>query len=132
MPRPRLSRPTDAELAILRVLWEHGPSTVRQVHDIIANGRPLAYTTTLKLLQIMLEKKLVTREGQERSHVYAARLGRDEAQRQLVGDLLDRAFGGSAATLVMQALATGRASDQDLKQIRQLLEQYGENRDERD
>ena len=124
MSRSRLSRPTDAELAILRVLWDLGPSTVRQVHDVMADGRPLAYTTTLKLLQIMMEKGLVTRAEQDRTHVYAARLGRDEAQRQLVGDLLDRAFGGSAATLVMQALATGRASDEDVKQIRHLLDQH--------
>ncbi|MGE5816157.1 MAG: BlaI/MecI/CopY family transcriptional regulator [Acidobacteriota bacterium] len=123
MSRTRLSRPTDAELAILRVLWERGPSTVRQVHDVIAAGRPLAYTTTLKLLQIMLEKELVTRGEQDRTHVYAPKLDREAAQRQLVGDLLDRAFGGSAATLVMQALATGRASDEDLRQIRRLLDE---------
>lgn len=127
MSRSRLSRPTDAELAILRVLWDRGPSTVRQVHDVIANGRPLAYTTTLKLLQIMMEKALVTRTAQDRTHVYAARLGRDEAQRLLVGDLLDRAFGGSAATLVMQALATGRASDEDLKEIRRLLDRHDDD-----
>lgn len=124
MSRTRPNRPTDAELAILRVLWDRGPSTVRQVHDVIAGGRPLAYTTTLKLLQIMMDKALVTRVGHDRRHVYAPKLGRDEAQRLLVGDLLDRAFGGSAATLVMQALATGRASDEELQRIRELLEQH--------
>jgi predicted transcriptional regulator len=134
MPRSRLSRPTDAELAILWVLWDRGPSTVRQVHDVIASGRPLAYTTTLKLLQIMLEKGLVARTGEDRTHVYVASLGREEAQRQLVGELLDRAFGGSAAALVMQALATGRASDEDLKAIRRLLDEHeGEDaHDQRD
>jgi predicted transcriptional regulator len=124
MSRSKLPRPTDGELAILRVLWDRGPSTVRQVHEVISNGRPLAYTTTLKLLQIMMEKELVTRAGHDRSHVYEARLRRDEAQRLLVGDLLDRAFGGSASTLVMQALAAHRASDEELKEIRRLLEQH--------
>jgi predicted transcriptional regulator len=138
--RHRLPRPTDTELSILRVLWEHGPSTVRQVHEAMAKDRTVAYTTTLKLLQIMTEKGLVTREipataesaRPERSHVYAARLLQDDAQRLLVGDLMDRAFGGSAATLLMQALATHRASDEELQEIRRLIEEHEEKTHGRD
>jgi BlaI family penicillinase repressor len=124
MSRTRLPRPTDAELAILGVLWDDGPSTVRHVHGVIANGRPLAYTTTLKLLQIMLEKELVTRSDRDRTHLYDAKLDREAAQRQLVGDLMDRAFGGSATSLIMQALAIGRASDEELRRIRRLLDEH--------
>ena len=124
MPMPRLTapRPTDAELAILRVLWERGPSTVRQVHDILATDRPAAYTTALKLLQIMTEKGLVERDERDRTHVYRARLSQETTQRQLVRDLLDRAFGGSSGKLVMQALATRRASAEELKDIRKAID----------
>jgi BlaI family transcriptional regulator, penicillinase repressor len=115
-------RPTDAELAILRVLWDRGPSTVRQVHDVLGRDRPTAYTTALKLLQIMAEKGLVTRDDRERTHVYQARLGEEQTQRQLVRDLLDRAFGGSSSKLVMQALAARRASAEELGEIRRLLD----------
>jgi predicted transcriptional regulator len=119
MPRP--TRPTDAELAILRVLWAEGPCTVRQVHDVLSRDRPLAYTTSLKTLQIMTEKGLVVREDLGRQHVYRARYREQETQRRLVGDLLDRAFGGSLAGLVMQALASKRASAEELQEIRRLL-----------
>jgi predicted transcriptional regulator len=115
-------RPTDAELAILRVLWERGPSTVRQVHEVLSRERPTAYTTALKLLQIMAEKGLVTRDERERTHVYQPRVSEDQTQRQLVRDLLDRAFGGSSSKLVMQALATKRASAEELGEIRRLLD----------
>lgn len=123
MPRS-LPRPTDAELAILRVLWEHGPSTVRQVHETLSNARETGYTTTLKLMQIMADKGLVTRDASARTHVYAARLTRDETQRQLVSDLMDRAFGGSAAALVMQALSAHPASAEELAEIRRLIEMH--------
>jgi len=115
-------RPTDAELAILRVLWMKGASTVRQVHEVVADGRALAYTTTLKLLQIMTEKGLVRRQELGRGHLYQARYGEEETQRRLVGDLLERAFGGSAAKLVMQALAATRATPEERRQIRDILE----------
>jgi BlaI family transcriptional regulator, penicillinase repressor len=115
-------KPTDAELAILRVLWERGASTVRQVHEVVAAGRALAYTTTLKLLQIMTEKGLVRRQELGRGHLYQARYGEEETQRRLVDDLLDRAFGGSAAKLVLQALAATRATPEERRQIRDLLE----------
>jgi predicted transcriptional regulator len=115
-------RPTDAELAILRVLWQRGPSTVRQVHEVLSRERPTAYTTALKLLQIMTEKGLVSRDERERTHVYHPRVSEDQTQRQLVRDLLDRAFGGSSSKLVMQALATRRASAEELSEIRRLLD----------
>jgi predicted transcriptional regulator len=119
-----LPRPTDAELAILRVLWDRGPATVRQVHDALVEARETGYTTTLKLMQIMAEKGLVTRDESSRTHVYTARLARDETQRQLVSDLVDRAFGGSAAALVLQALNAGETSHEELRQIRELIDSY--------
>lgn len=125
-------RPTDAELAILRVLWERGPSTVRQVHEVLARERPTAYTTALKLMQIMTEKGLVRRDETERTHIYHARLTEDQTQRQLVRDLLERAFGGSASKLVMQALAAKRASAEELGEIRKLLDGRPPEREVRD
>jgi BlaI family transcriptional regulator, penicillinase repressor len=125
-------RPTDAELAILRVLWERGPSTVRQVHDVLTRERPTAYTTALKLLQIMTDKGLVRRDETDRTHIYYARLSEEQTQRQLVRDLLDRAFGGSASKLVMQALAARRATPEELVEIRKLIEMRREVHDERD
>lgn len=125
MSRP-LRRPTDAELAILRVLWDRGPSTVRQVYEGLAGSRETGYTTTLKLMQIMAEKGLVTRDERARTHVYAARGSREQTEQQLVSDLLDRAFGGSAAALVQRALSTHRPSDAELREIRTLIERYQE------
>jgi predicted transcriptional regulator len=122
MSRSTLPRPTDGELAILRVLWNRGPSTVRQVHDVLSRDRPTTYTTALKLLQIMTEKGLVTRDESDRTHVYEARLSEEQTQRQLVRDLLDRAFGGSASKLVMQALASRRATAEELAEIRRLID----------
>jgi predicted transcriptional regulator len=123
-----LPRPTDAELAILRVLWERGPSTVRQVHDAMADGRETGYTTSLKLMQIMADKGLVTRDESSRSHVYAARVSRDRTQQQLVSDLIDRAFGGSASALVLQALSSQPTSEKELGDIRRLIDDYRRNR----
>jgi predicted transcriptional regulator len=119
-----LPRPTDAELAILRVLWDRGPSTVRQVHEAQAESRDTGYTTTLKLMQIMAEKRLVTRDESARTHVYAARAPQDETQRQLVSDLMERAFGGSAAALVLQALSAQPASPDELREIQRLIDEY--------
>src|SRR3954467_13718011 len=132
MPKPNLPRPTDGELAILRVLWARGPSTVRQVHDVLSRDRPGAYTTTLKLLQIMTEKGLVRRDDADRSHVFQARMSEAQTQRQLVRDLLDRAFGGSASKLVMQALAARRATQEELGEIRKLIESSRDGREIRD
>ncbi len=121
-------RPTDAELAILQVLWNRGPSTVRQVHDALAAAQNTGYTTTLKLMQIMARKGLVTRDESERTHVYAARLGRSEIQRQLVADLLGRAFGGSATALVMQALRAQPASAEEMAEIQRVIREYRKER----
>ncbi|MEK7684406.1 MAG: BlaI/MecI/CopY family transcriptional regulator [Verrucomicrobiota bacterium] len=121
MPKPSLPRPTDAELSILRVLWQRGPSTVRQVQEEL--GEDTGYTTVLKFMQIMTEKGLVTRDDSERTHVYQARLPEEETQRQLVSDLLDRAFSGSAKKLVLQALSAKKASAAELAEIRKLLDQ---------
>ena len=115
-------RPTDAELAILRVLWERGPSTVREVHDDLSRVNDTGYTTVLKLLQIMTDKGLVVRDESQRAHVYATRETQQRTQRQLLGDLIDRAFGGSPAKLVMQALSGTKASAEELTAIRQMLE----------
>src|ERR687896_1636602 len=132
MSKPTTPRPTDSELAILRVLWERGPSTVRQVHESLSRERPSAYTTALKMLQIMTEKGLVRRDESDRTHIYQARLSEEQTQRQLVRDLLDRAFGGSASKLVMQALAARRATPEELVEIRKLIELRREGRDDRD
>ena len=113
-------KPTDAELAILRVLWTRGPSTVRDVAE--AMGREGAYTTILKLMQIMTDKGLVKRDDSTRSHVYKAASSEDTMQKQLVTDLLDRVFAGSAAKLVLQALDAGKASPEELAEIRKLLD----------
>jgi BlaI family transcriptional regulator, penicillinase repressor len=123
MARTAVPRPTDAELAILRILWERGPSTVRQVHEVLARDRQAAYTTALKLLQIMIEKGLVERDERDRTHVYCARLGEEQTQRQLVRDLVDRAFGGSSMKLVLQALASKRASAEELRDIRKAIDE---------
>lgn len=122
-------RPTPAELDILRLLWELGPSTVREVHERLERERPTGYTTVLKLMQIMTEKGLVARDERERAHVYSATAPEQQTQRQLVRDLVDRAFGGSASKLVMQALRARNASAEELGRIRELLDRLeGEKR----
>ena len=139
-PMSKTPRPTDAELSILRVLWQLGPSTVRQVHEVLMRDRPTAYTTALKLMQIMTEKGLVRRDESDRSHIYHPRLSQEQTQRQLIRDLMDRAFGGSSSKLVLQALASKRASSDELAEIRRMIEggpdqdgdSDGEVRDERD
>jgi len=117
------SKPTDGELAILRVLWRRGPSTVREIQSTMNAAKPTGYTTVLKLLQIMADKALVTRDETARAHVYAARSPEAQTQRQLVRDLVDRAFGGSAAQLVVQALSGRRASPEEIERIRKLLDE---------
>jgi len=121
----RVPRPTEAELEILRVLWTRGPSTVRHVNEHLSSAsRDIGYTTTLKLMQIMAEKGLVTRDESDRTHVYAARVPQDQTQRQLVSDLVDRAFGGSAAALVLQALNAHSTSPAELAEIQRLITDY--------
>ena len=118
------ARPTDAELEILTVLWTNGRSTVREVHEEINGRRPTQYTTVLKQLQIMASKNLVQRDEQQRAHVYKAAQPREWTQRQIAGDLLQRAFGGSARSMLMGALSARKASRDELAEIRQLLDDY--------
>jgi predicted transcriptional regulator len=120
MKDPR--KPTDAELAILRVLWARGPSTVREVAEDM--DREGAYTTVLKMLQIMTEKRLVRRDDSARTHVYEAAFSEGQTHKQIVTDLLDRVFDGSAAKLVLQALAAGKASPEEVAEIRALLDKH--------
>ena len=115
-------RPTAAELAILHVLWTRGPSTVREVHELLQAEKPTGYTTVLKLLQIMAEKDLVRRDEKPRAHIYRARILRAQTQARLVRDLVDGVFGGSASRLVMQALSSKRSSARELAEIRRLLD----------
>jgi predicted transcriptional regulator len=122
MIRAMKRRPTDAELAILRVLWSRGPSTVREVAEAMRHQG--AYTTVLKTLQIMTEKGLVRRNEAERTHVYQAAASETSTQRQLVTDLMQRVFGGSAAKLVLQALQAGKTSPDELTEIRRLLDAH--------
>ena len=117
--KPPSRKPTDAELAILRILWTRGPSTVRDIATDM--GREEAYTTVLKLLQIMTDKELVRRNETARTHIYEAAHSEEQMQEHLVSDLLDRAFEGSAATLVMRALSSKKTSAKDLAEIRRLL-----------
>jgi BlaI family penicillinase repressor len=129
MPRKNSSadppRPTDAELAILRVLWRRGPSTVREALDSVnaARPEPLAYTTVLRFLQIMTEKRLVHREEGVRGHVYTPAVPAERTKRQMVSDLMDRVFGGSVQELVLQALGSKKVSAAELREIRKLLNQ---------
>lgn len=118
--KPLRRKPTDAELGILRVLWTRGPSTVRQIAEVL--GRETGYTTVLKLLQIMTEKRLVVRDESARTHIYEPAYTEDQTQRQLVTDLLNRAFDGSAAKLVLQALASTKTSPEELAEIKKLLD----------
>ena len=120
---PETPIPSNAELEILRILWRRGPSTVRDVHDELKRERDVGYTTVLKIMQVMAEKKIVTRDESERSHVYSPAVEEKSVKRRLVSELLDKAFDGSAAQLVMQALSDKRASPEDLKKIRQLLDE---------
>ncbi len=119
----RSKQPTDAELGILEVLWRGGPATVRQVHDELKEASGTGYTTVLKLMQIMLEKGLVTRDASSRSHVYSAAVEQAEAQGSLLSDLMSKAFAGSAAQLVMRALSVKPATQGELNEIRALLDE---------
>lgn len=117
-----LPKPTDGELAILRVLWDRGPSMVREVFEIMSGERDLGYTTVLKMLQIMTEKGLVTREEEGRGHRYAAAATEAQTQSHLVTDLLEKAFAGSALQLVTRALQSSRTSREEMAAIRELLD----------
>jgi predicted transcriptional regulator len=122
MKKPSLPKPTEAEMTVLRVLWERGPSTVREVWETVCNKQRTGYTTVLKILQIMFVKGLVKRDDATRSHIYRASVSEEQTQRQVVGHLLDRVFGGSSHKLVMQALAAGKSSRAELAEIRKMLD----------
>ncbi len=117
-------RPTDAELEILTVLWSLGAATVRDVHEILNKRKATQYTTVLKTLQIMAEKGLVRRNEKQRAHVYEPKKSREWTQKQIAGDLLQRAFGGSARSLMMGALSAKKASRDELAEIRKLIDEY--------
>lgn len=119
-------KPTDAELSILRVLWRRGPSAVRDVYEDLRVGQDSGYTTVLKLMQIMVEKGLVTRDESERAHIYAAVPTEEQTQRRLVSELANKAFGGSAQQLVLRALSTQKTTPEELAEIRALLDQLEE------
>jgi predicted transcriptional regulator len=118
----KVAKPTEGELAILGVLWQKGEATVREVHEAL--GGEGAYTTVLKLLQIMTEKGLVKRDVSARTHVYRAAEGGEKTQRRILRDLMEKAFGGSAGKLVLRALSAKRASAEELAEIRRMIDAY--------
>lgn len=124
--RPNPPQPTAAELELLRVLWKHGPSTVREVHSALDRAKETGYTTVLKMLQIMTDKGLVHRDERQRSHVYHTTLSEQDTQRTLVGDLIERAFGGSAENLVLRALESKHVSQEEMSRILRLIESQEE------
>lgn len=123
MMKEKNLKPTEAELQILQVLWQHGPSTVRFINDKLNEEKKTGYTTTLKTMQIMFEKKLVVRNEESRTHVYEAGVKEEAVQKQLLDRFLDKTFRGSAMKLVMQALGNRKTSKRELDEIRKLLDQ---------
>ena len=121
-------KPTTSELEILRVLWNRGPSTVREVHESLSEKKDLGYTTVLKLLQIMTTKGIVRRNETQRAHVYEAGLPAEQTKRQLAGDMLQRVFEGSASQLMMHALAGSKSSPEEIGELRRLLDEYERGR----
>ena len=121
---PKQYRPTEGELSILRVLWEGGPQSVRDVQRVLDRHKPTGYTTVLKLMQIMTEKGLVARDESQRPQIYRARYSQQHTQQRLLRNLLDRAFGGSVKALVMQALAAKKSSREELEAMEKLLDRF--------
>ena len=119
-----LQKPTASELQILQVLWERGPSTVREVHDALQEEKALRYTTVLKLMQIMTAKGLVRRNEEQRAHVYQAEQPAEKTKRQFASDVLQRVFDGSAKELMLHALAGRRSSKNEIEELRRLLDEY--------
>jgi BlaI family penicillinase repressor len=126
MMKENNSKPTEAELQILQVLWQYGPSTVRFVNDKLNEEKSTGYTTTLKTMQIMFEKKLVSRNEESRTHVYEAVVKEEVVQKQLLDRFLDKTFRGSAMKMVMQALGNRKTSKKELDEIRKLLDKLEE------
>ncbi|OEK06961.1 BlaI/MecI/CopY family transcriptional regulator [Roseivirga misakiensis] len=116
-----MTKPTESELEILRILWAKGPSSVRAVNDIINESKDSGYTTTLKIMQIMVQKGLVDRDESSRTHIYRALIGQEKVQTAMLDKLMDTAFGGSASQLVLQALGRGDTSKQELEEIKALI-----------
>jgi len=123
MAKQNTPQPTVRELTILGILWDNGPSTVRDVNDAMNKGKTVGYTTTLKLMQIMTEKGLLIRDESQFKHIYKPAISQERTQRQLVGDLLERAFSGSAEKLVMRALSAKKVSAGELAKIRKILDE---------
>ncbi len=120
----KVLKPTDSELEILDILWDRGNATVREVHEQLSEIKDCGYTTTLKLMQIMFEKKLVLRDDSSRTHIYEPNISRDTTQKQLVNKMVDMLFSGSHAQLVMQALGSHQPNHQELEEIQQILNTY--------
>ena len=121
MPRPPSPQPTDVELQILGVLWERGPSTVRQVHEALSASRETGYSTTLKMMQVMKDKRLVVRDDSVRPQVYRAARSREQTQLRILDDLVQKAFGGSARRLVMRMVSANRVSPEELAEVQRLV-----------
>ena len=126
MARTKAQGPTEKELAILKVLWQRGPSTVRQVNDEINKQQETGYTTTLKLMQIMTEKALLVRDDSVFKHIYKPLISAESTEKQIVGDMLEKVFSGSAERMVMRALAAKQVTAEELRKIRQLLDKMEE------
>jgi len=123
MKNLKVNKATESEMEILKILWEHGSSTVREVHDFLSRNKEAGYTTTLKLMQIMLEKGLLTRNTTNRIHIYSSNVKQELIQKQLVGKIINGMFKGSAAQLIMHALGNHRASKEELDQIKKYLDE---------
>ena len=123
MPWESSSQPTDAELQILRVLWEHGPSPVRVIHESVSRNKDTNYSTTVKMLSVMLDKELVKRDESVRPHIYRTVKKQETTQKGMMRDLMDRVYGGSPGRMVIQALSSKKASQEELDEIRKLLDQ---------
>lgn len=123
MPRPAASHPTEVELQILRILWEQGPSPVRDIHARLEAEKGTNYSTTVKMLAVMLQKGLVTRNEKAHPHVYRAALTRERAGKRMLRDLIEKVYDGSASSLVLQAISSGKTTKEELAEIRRLLDQ---------
>ena len=123
MPNLKLNKPTESEMEILQILWEEGPSTVREVHEILSGTKESGYTTTLKLMQIMHDKGMLSRNDESKTHIYSALIKKESVQKQVVGNMIKGLFKGSSAKLVMHALGNHRASSEEIIEIKRYLDE---------
>lgn len=123
MPRPTSSQPTEVELQLLRILWELGPSTVRDIHNRMTESKATGYSTTVKMLSVMLDKGLVKRDDSVRPQIYRAASSQQRTQKRMLDEMIQKVYDGSAKSLVLQALSSTKASKQDLEEIRNLLDE---------